>query len=72
MIIWNFCQAERAQSVPDDLENGHLSDDEGEDGTKEEKIKKKDKKKKKKKEVMLLANGYCVRCLSNLLNSTAS
>lgn len=59
MITWIFCRAEGARSVLNDLEDGHLSDDEGEDGTKEKKMKKKDKKKKKKKkkEVMLLANG---------------
>lgn len=65
---WNLCQADAARSALDDLEDGHLSDDEGEDGPKEKKMKKKDKskKKKKKKAVMLLVNGYCLSYLSTL------
>lgn len=65
---WNLCQTGGARSAPDDLEDGHLSDDEGEDGPKEKKMKKKDKSKKKKKKaaVMLLVNGYCLSYLSTL------
>lgn len=63
---WNLCQTDGARSALDDLEDGHLSDDEGEDGPKEKKMKKKDKSKKKKKAVMLLVNGSCLSYLSTL------
>lgn len=63
----NLCQTDGARSALDDLEDGHLSDNEGEDGPKEKKMKKKDKsKKKKKKAVMLLVIGYCLSYLSTL------
>lgn len=50
--LWSnriFCPAGGAHSVPNDPDDGHLSDDEREDETKEDK-----KKKKKKKEVIVL------------------